>query len=50
MLLLKCPKCKHEMKYNPSGELKGKKKRCVYCGFSFSILTKEGNNIVRELK
>jgi len=38
MLLLKCPKCGNKMKCNPeAGELKGKSKRCVYCGRSFLI-------------
>ncbi|HLG24922.1 MAG TPA: hypothetical protein VI564_08380 [Candidatus Nanoarchaeia archaeon] len=38
MFLLKCPKCKNEMKYqNMDISLSGKKKRCVYCGFSMGV-------------
>jgi uncharacterized protein YbaR (Trm112 family) len=45
MLLLRCPACKQQMKCDPKpGELKGKSKRCVYCGRSFSI---KGNIISR---
>lgn len=40
MLLLKCPKCGHEMRCSPRGSISGKKKRCVYCGRAFRI---EGN-------
>lgn len=45
MLLLKCPKCGHEMRCSPKGSISGKKKRCVYCGKAFKI---EGN-IVKEI-
>ena len=46
MLLLKCPKCKHDMKCQPNSKnLKGKRKICVYCGKSFSVK----NNIVKAL-
>jgi len=38
MFLVRCPKCKNKMKYNPlDGKVKGKKKRCVYCGYTFTI-------------
>jgi len=37
-LLLKCPKCSHKMKYQARNMiLTGKRKRCVYCGFSMEI-------------
>jgi len=40
MLLLKCPKCGHSMKYqNKTKILAGKKKQCVYCGRSFGVST-----------
>ncbi|MBN2367789.1 hypothetical protein JXC34_02130 [Candidatus Woesearchaeota archaeon] len=37
MFLLMCPKCKNKMKYQPRGSLDGKKKKCVYCGYSFTV-------------
>ncbi len=38
MLLLKCPKCGHSMKYqSKDNSLAGKKKACVYCGHSFKV-------------
>ncbi len=38
-LLLKCPKCKNDMKYQSRDmSLTGKSKRCVYCGRSFKVL------------
>ena len=38
MFLLQCPKCKNRMKYQGKGvSLSGKKKKCVYCGFSIVI-------------
>jgi hypothetical protein len=42
MLTVKCPKCLHDQLYDPKINEKtptvvGKKKRCVYCGTSFSI-------------
>lgn len=38
MFLLQCPKCKNKMKYqNRDAYLAGKKKKCVYCGFSMAI-------------
>ena len=34
-----CPKCGHKMKYqNQTLDLKGKSKRCVYCGRSFTVV------------
>ncbi|MBI2128706.1 hypothetical protein HYU07_00555 [Candidatus Woesearchaeota archaeon] len=42
MLLLKCPKCRQEMKYqNKDGILTKKIKKCVYCGHSYKV----GDNI-----
>ena len=47
ILLIKCPKCKHDMKYESrEGYLSGKRKRCVYCGFSMNIR----DNLVRKLE
>lgn len=38
ILTLQCPKCKNRMKYQSKSKiLSGKKKRCVYCGFSIGI-------------
>lgn len=38
MMIVKCPKCKHNMKYSPKrGEISNKSKRCVYCGHTFKI-------------
>ena len=38
MFLVSCPKCKNKMNYQPKGNsLKGKKKRCVYCGHVFTV-------------
>jgi transposase-like protein len=38
MFLLRCPECKHTMKYQPTKvDLKGLSKRCVYCGKSFNV-------------
>jgi hypothetical protein len=42
MLLVKCPRCLHDMKYDPKltslqPTVVGKKKRCVYCGMTFSV-------------
>ena len=36
-LLLRCPKCRHTMRYESRGEAIGKVKKCVYCGYSFTI-------------
>ena len=36
-LLLRCPQCKNQMKYQPKGSVIGKKKACVYCGKSFDV-------------
>ncbi|MBI2102041.1 hypothetical protein J4204_05960 [Candidatus Woesearchaeota archaeon] len=38
MFLLQCPKCKNRMKYQSKDiYLSGKRKKCVYCGFSISV-------------
>ena len=36
---VRCPRCKHDMLYQPmkSGVVAGSKKRCVYCGMTFSV-------------
>lgn len=49
MIIVKCPKCKHEMKYNPkSGAITSKSKCCVYCGHIFKIhSTLEKSRIVK---
>ena len=46
MLLLRCPKCKQKMKYQPRDVILTKKvKRCVYCGKSFKVW----ENIIQKL-
>ena len=46
MFILKCPGCKNTMKYqNMTSDLKGKNKKCVYCGKSFSVK----NNILKKI-
>lgn len=38
MLLVRCPACHHDQKYQPNGgPISEKKKRCVYCGRSFTV-------------
>ena len=38
IFLLRCPKCKNTMKYGSKDcILIGKRKQCVYCGFSMSV-------------
>jgi ribosomal protein S30 len=38
MFLLRCPKCKQKMNYQPrSKNIISKSKRCVYCGRSFVV-------------
>jgi len=38
MFILRCPKCKHKMKYQPTSiPLEGKSKKCVYCGFNINV-------------
>lgn len=40
IFLLKCPNCGNQMKYASASKLvKGKRKRCVYCGKSFEVST-----------
>jgi uncharacterized protein YbaR (Trm112 family) len=47
MFLLKCPKCKHDMKYQTTDQILTKKvKKCVYCGRSFKIR----DRIIKRLK
>jgi len=49
MFLLRCPQCKHTMKYQPQGKNKtilgDRTKQCVYCGKAF----KAKNNVIKEL-
>jgi len=46
MFLLRCPKCRNQMKYHTSCLiLAGKKKRCVYCGRTYAVK----DNIVKKL-
>lgn len=50
MFLLRCPKCGNQMKYSPSGSLDGKKKRCVYCGRTFTVHSNiEKSTIIRKI-
>gem|GEM_PF-1095639 len=45
ILILRCPKCKNNMKYNAASILLAdKRKRCVYCGRSFKIK----DNIIKK--
>ncbi|MBD3313553.1 hypothetical protein GF345_03855 [Candidatus Woesearchaeota archaeon] len=38
MLIVRCPRCKKDMKYQEKTSiLCSKRKRCVYCGHSFKI-------------
>ncbi len=38
MFILQCPKCNNRMRYHTSAKfLTGKRKKCVYCGFSMSV-------------
>jgi hypothetical protein len=52
MIIVKCPKCKHDMKYDPKpGMITSKSKRCVYCGHTFKIHSDlEKSKIVRVEK
>ncbi|MEA3430959.1 MAG: hypothetical protein U9R08_06830 [Nanoarchaeota archaeon] len=46
MFLLKCPKCKNQMKYATRDSFLTKKvKKCVYCNKSFSVK----DNILEKL-
>jgi len=45
MLLVQCPRCKKQMKYESKTRILGnKRKQCVYCGHSFKIR----ENILKE--
>jgi NAD-dependent SIR2 family protein deacetylase len=36
--LLKCPKCRNQMQYEPTNNILNKKvKKCVYCGKGFNV-------------
>jgi len=46
MLLLRCPKCQNKMKYQASSKsLDGKRKACVYCGYSMKVT----RSIIKEI-
>jgi Zn ribbon nucleic-acid-binding protein len=47
MFLVRCPKCKNTMKYQPAKEGAAHKKRCVYCGFSMAV---DSKTIVKKLE
>lgn len=49
MIIVKCPKCKHNMNYMPKpGMITEKSKRCVYCGHTFKVHSNlEKNRIVK---
>ncbi len=47
ILLLKCPNCKNNMKYQAKERiLTGKRKQCVYCGRSFKV----GDNVIKRME
>ena len=51
MLVVRCPKCKKTMRYQPIKQqpITDKKKVCVYCGSSFKIHSSISKScIVRE--
>ncbi|HIH32260.1 TPA: hypothetical protein HA235_06140 [Candidatus Woesearchaeota archaeon] len=51
MILVKCPKCKHNMNYLPqSGMLTTKSKRCVYCGHTFKIHSDQKRSRIARIK
>ena len=39
MFVVRCPECKHTMRYQPAkaGVVSEKQKKCVYCGHLFKI-------------
>jgi hypothetical protein len=46
MFLLRCPKCKQTMNYQPQTKgITSKSKKCVYCGRGFVVR----KNIVKKL-
>ncbi|MBS3102705.1 hypothetical protein J4458_04645 [Candidatus Woesearchaeota archaeon] len=46
ILLLKCPKCSNQMKYQSQNMiLTGKRKRCVYCGKTYNVR----NSIIEKI-
>lgn len=51
MLLVRCPKCGKDQKYQPGGGMiTEKSKRCVYCGRSFKVHSSlPKSRIVRRL-
>ncbi|MCF7798690.1 hypothetical protein K9M74_02200 [Candidatus Woesearchaeota archaeon] len=37
IVLVRCPKCKQTMRYEPRNNLISKRKTCVYCGRNFAV-------------
>ena len=53
MFVVKCPECKHDMRYHAvkTAPVSDKKKKCVYCGHTFKIhVNLKDSRIVREEK
>ncbi len=51
MIVVKCPKCKHDQNYLPHpGMLTSKTKRCVYCGYTFKIHSDLEKSRIVEVK
>ena len=51
MLKVSCPKCKHQMNYDPKpGSITDKIKRCVYCGHSFKVHSNPDNSRIVSVK
>lgn len=51
MFVVKCPQCKHTMRYQAvkTAPISDKKKKCVYCGHTFKIhVNLLDSRIVRE--
>jgi predicted RNA-binding Zn-ribbon protein involved in translation (DUF1610 family) len=47
MFLVQCPKCGNRMKYQSKDSmLAGKKKACVYCGYSIKV----SEHVVKQVK
>ena len=46
MFLVKCPKCKHDMKVQPPKNISTARKVCVYCGKSFKV----NDRIIKQIK
>lgn len=51
MFVVKCPQCKHDMRYHAlkTAPVTEKRKKCVYCGHTFKIhVNLKDSRIVRE--